>query len=224
MNTDHLLQKRIFSTGILLLVTVLLGIFIVPLFPAEALKYLYPAFFSGIFLFSALTLTKDNSLLLKAALFIVALLWVNVFLHQKVLGIISRALQFIFFFFLVAALIKQVASTDVVRRKAIVDAITGYFLLGLAFTMLVLFASILLPNAYNLQGPVLGEISGESNLEPVREYMYYTFITYTTTGYGDIFPRHPATKSLAMLIGVSGQLYVATILAMLIGKYSSYHK
>jgi ion channel len=52
------------------------------------------------------------------------------------------------------------------------------------------------------------------------DYLYYTFVSFTTIGYGDIVPRAAYTKSLAMLIGVSGQIYVAVIIAMLIGKYA----
>ena len=51
--------------------------------------------------------------------------------------------------------------------------------------------------------------------------LYYTFMTFTTTGYGDIAPTHPISKSLAVLISVVGQLYVAVVIAMLVGKYAS---
>ena len=46
-------------------------------------------------------------------------------------------------------------------------------------------------------------------------------MTYTTTGYGEVVPKHPFSKSLTVLITGSGQLYVAIIIAMLIGKYAS---
>lgn len=57
--------------------------------------------------------------------------------------------------------------------------------------------------------------------ETLGEFIYYTFMTYTTAGYGHVEPIIPVAKSLAILISVSGQLYVATIVSLLIGKYVS---
>jgi voltage-gated potassium channel len=44
-------------------------------------------------------------------------------------------------------------------------------------------------------------------------------VNYTTLGYGDILPQLPFAKSLAILMSVSGQIYLAVIIAMLAGKY-----
>jgi hypothetical protein len=51
--------------------------------------------------------------------------------------------------------------------------------------------------------------------------LYYTFVTYTTTGYGDILPASQFAKTFTILIGISGQLYVAIIIALLVGKFSA---
>ena len=49
--------------------------------------------------------------------------------------------------------------------------------------------------------------------------MYFTFINLTTTGFGDFLPLTPLAKSLSVLISITGQLYTAIIIAMLVGKY-----
>jgi ABC-type uncharacterized transport system permease subunit len=103
-----------------------------------------------------------------------------------------------------------------VNLQVIIDAITGYFLLGLAFSTMVMMVAALVPDSYNVVHESLFE-----KYEPLKDYFYYAFVTYTTTGYGDIVPLKPISKSLAILIGVSGQLYIAVIIAMLIGKFSS---
>jgi hypothetical protein len=41
----------------------------------------------------------------------------------------------------------------------------------------------------------------------------------STVGYGDITPRIPETQTLAYLMAISGQLYVAIIMAFLVGKF-----
>jgi len=52
----------------------------------------------------------------------------------------------------------------------------------------------------------------------IVNFVYYTFITMSTVGYGDITPRIPETQTLAYFLSVSGQLYVAIIIAFLVGK------
>ena len=84
--------------------------------------------------------------------------------------------------------------------------------------MVVAVISVQIPNAYNVNFSL--NIAAEE-LEPVQDTIYYTFMTFTTTGYGDIAPTHPFSKSLAVLISVCGQLYIAVIIAMLVGKYAS---
>jgi Ion channel len=46
--------------------------------------------------------------------------------------------------------------------------------------------------------------------------IYFSFVTLTTTGYGDIVPLHPYTRSLANIEAIIGQLYPATLLARLV--------
>ena len=57
--------------------------------------------------------------------------------------------------------------------------------------------------------------------ETSMDIPYYTLITLTTAGYGDITPVLPIAKSLSMFIAVTGQFYVAVIVAIIVGKYSS---
>jgi len=53
------------------------------------------------------------------------------------------------------------------------------------------------------------------------ERVYFTLITLTTTGYGDITPTAPISKSLSLLIAICGQFYVAVIVAIIVGKFSN---
>lgn len=53
------------------------------------------------------------------------------------------------------------------------------------------------------------------------ELVYYTLVTMTTVGYGDITPQLPAAKSLSMFIAISGQFYIATVVAIIVGKYAN---
>ncbi len=48
------------------------------------------------------------------------------------------------------------------------------------------------------------------------DFIYFSFVTLTTVGYGDIAPVHPFARSLCNVEAVIGQLYPATLLARLV--------
>ena len=53
-------------------------------------------------------------------------------------------------------------------------------------------------------------------------YLYFSFVTLTTLGYGDIAPVTPLARSLAVLVAVTGQLFVAVMLARVVALYVSH--
>ncbi|WP_420422025.1 potassium channel family protein [Simkania sp.] len=52
--------------------------------------------------------------------------------------------------------------------------------------------------------------------------LYYSFVTLTTLGYGDIIPLFPGAKFLSIIEAITGQLYIATVIARLLGLYLSH--
>jgi|HubBroStandDraft_6_1064221.scaffolds.fasta_scaffold1010735_1 hypothetical protein len=57
---------------------------------------------------------------------------------------------------------------------------------------------------------------GTRPIQAAGTILYFSFVTLTTIGYGDIVPLHPLARSLANLEGIIGQLYPATLLARLV--------
>ena len=69
----------------------------------------------------------------------------------------------------------------------------------------------------------LGEPNAFSGLAPLRDNLavaanliYFSFVTLTSVGYGDIVPVHPFARGLANIEAIIGQLYPATLLARLV--------
>ena len=51
------------------------------------------------------------------------------------------------------------------------------------------------------------------------DFMYYSFVTLTTLGYGDITPLTQTTRSLAILEAITGVFYTTVLVARLVGVY-----
>jgi hypothetical protein len=91
----------------------------------------------------------------------------------------------------------------------IVGAVLLYLLIALAFVSLFMLVGLQIPNAFS--GLVF-----EDNEKLASNLIYFSFVTLTSTGYGDIYPVHPIARSLCNLETIIGQLYPATLLARLV--------
>jgi voltage-gated potassium channel Kch len=122
----------------------------------------------------------------------------------------------IFFLVIVGTLIKQIATAREVTAGVILGSIAGYLLLGIIYSIFVTVIIQNDPGAYSAQANVTpGE--GLNASMP----MYFSYVTLASLGYGDIVPLKPYTRSLSTFIAVSGQFYIAIIVALLVGKFSA---
>ena len=60
-----------------------------------------------------------------------------------------------------------------------------------------------------------------STAQGFHDYLYFSFVTMTTLGYGDVTPISSTAKSTTIIIAVAGQLYLTILVAMLVGKFLS---
>jgi hypothetical protein len=186
------------ANAILLFFTII-TVFIVPLFHPKYQNLLYSLSLSFVFIFAVMAIKNNRKSILRMFIFIIVTIWVSFFSELEFLRQIFKAFNFLFFIFLVYSLIKQVSSTETVNAKVLVDAITGYLLLGFAYSLIVAIVAATVPEAYNANFYGTDPINA---LNPMYNNLYYTFMTFTSTGYGDITPTNPIAKSLAILISV----------------------
>jgi Ion channel len=86
-------------------------------------------------------------------------------------------------------------------------AVAAYLLLGLVWGYSYELVAALHPGAF---------ASALATAREDRSLVYFSFVTLTTVGYGDVTPVHPAARSLALLEALTGQLYPAILLARLV--------
>jgi len=200
----------------LLLVCVCILIFIVPIFPVVSHKLLFNIFLTVVFLTAVLAMEKNQKIYLLGAVTNIILEWIANSLDMQIVSVLSSIFSILFFTFIVVTLIVQIAKTKRATIRVIMEAINGYLLLGIVFALLITLSMLFEPRAFSFvqESAELGK-----QVTHFGDYLYHAFVNYTTLGYGDITPQLPFAKSLAILMSVSGQIYLAVIIAMLVGKY-----
>lgn len=105
--------------------------------------------------------------------------------------------------------LRNVLVGGAVDANRLVGAVCVYLLAGIALSMLNLLIADLLP----------GSFAGLGDRTDAGELIYYTFVTMTTLGYGDVVPVRPLARTLGYLTAVAGQFYIAILVGLLIGVY-----
>jgi Ion channel len=92
-----------------------------------------------------------------------------------------------------------------VTLQAVAGALAIYLLVGLTFALVISFLSYVGPT-YFAQGT-----------QSLSQQTYFSFTTMTTTGYGDLTPATPIGHALAVLEMLVGQIYLVTVIGLLVG-------
>jgi voltage-gated potassium channel len=210
--------KSVVTWDILLVISVFLCAFVIPVFPQSWGQAPVRIGFTMIFISGVLTKEKRNWRILYLALAAFVMQWLSQIFQWESIEDISRILNILFFLFVIFSLIHEMATAKVVTARVIMASISGYLLMGLIYSGLITAIIQRDPGAFNIT--LTGNRTAEATAH-LSESLYYGFVTLATLGYGDMVPLKPYSRSLATLITVSGQLYVATIIGILIGKFAA---
>lgn len=126
------------------------------------------------------------------------------------LWLLHSFLLVVFLLLMASATAKRVLFSGFFDRNAIVGAICVYLLLGLIWAMIYMILEIVLPGSF--KGITHNDPSAVS-----MEFVYYSYISISTMGYGDITPQLPLARFFSFLEGIIGQFYLAVLVASLVG-------
>ncbi len=109
-------------------------------------------------------------------------------------------------------LLRQVFRAGPVTSHRVKGAIAVYILFALSWAYLYILIDLLVPGAFSMPAAV-GPMGTE---ERDVTLAYFSFVTLTTLGYGDITAVHPTARMFVIMEALMGQLYPATLLARLV--------
>ena len=203
-----------------LLIALLILLFIIPL--ADDLNLVSAPLVRGL-VFSCLLVIGVWSLKGGGRFFTIGMAFVIAGVVLNVLGIRMHSPLFqygsilsLLGFMLVAIsfTLKQVVIGTDITANRLVGAICVYLLLGVIWAMIYTLVNTVSPGSFAGFSP-MNDLGWDS------EWLYFSFVTMTTLGYGDILPVSATARGLAYMQAVVGQFYIAVLVAGLVGAYVS---
>lgn len=125
------------------------------------------------------------------------------------LAIITLASLLLFFVSRIYSALRQVVLAKTVSGNHIVGSICIYLLMGLTWATLYLLILEIFPSAFN-------GLEARPWLNNLFNALYFSFITLTTVGYGDISPALPIAQFFVFLESIIGSFYLAIMVASLV--------
>jgi hypothetical protein len=199
-----------------LLLILLVFFFLSPFVKSTTNSFILAIFYIPLLISGVATVTENRVLKLFAFATAAIVLVFNI-LHQNFPSKTYTGCWYfsivIFFFLLISVLMHQVFRDGPVSRHRIRGAVAAYLLIGLTWTYIYLLIALLFEGAFSFP-PTTAVHPDDPSLQSTLAY--YSFVTLTTVGYGDIVPIHPAARMFAILEALIGMLYPATLLARLV--------
>lgn len=209
----------------LLLLFIFLSAFINPIIPSERIQvWVFDVLMTGVIIFGVTSLRFKKQKFIKLAYFgliTTILLWLNQFLGKDYFTLITFLVLIAFIVYITYSMIVHVSISQKVTKIMLLNAINSYLLLGIISAYLFALLNVIYESFFTHSNQSIFENVTNPNF---HDLIYFSYVTLTTLGYGDLTPAIPLAKSLAMIVSITGQLYLTILVAMLVGKYLSQPK
>jgi hypothetical protein len=134
----------------------------------------------------------------------------QIILDNKILAYIDFVVELSVFALMIGMVIIKVFEGGSVTIHRVVGSIVAYMLIGNAWAIMFQFLYIQIPGS--MQIPAVYTESGVPN----SVFLYFSFTTLTTTGYGEILPVHAAARTLVIIEQLIGVLYPVVLIGRLV--------
>jgi len=156
-------------------------------------------------------ISGKNLLFLLVASITFIIQWINLVKGETLaVHLIMLIISIIFWGWVTISVLRQISKENEVSIQVIYGAISGYILIGLMGAMVAAMIELVIPGSYNFSVIIEYDYS---------DFFYFSFVTLTTLGYGDITPVNRPAETLSIVLSLAGQLYMTILIAILIGKF-----
>ena len=135
--------------------------------------------------------------------------------HQILQAAVHHVLLVLFLGFAAAVILRNLFEGTAVTGDEVLGAVCGYVLAAGMWANAYALTEILAPGSFSVSPELAKELSSWEGRHAL--FNYFSLVTLTTMGYGDVTPVRPPATALAMLEAVFGQFYIAVVVAQLVG-------
>jgi voltage-gated potassium channel len=217
MKLNNEFDKYLFANRYLILfIATILQVFLVTFFPDDQISIVNGLTFS-LFILANINLIRDSKQIIYVMIFFalagIILEWIPeksdlgqiIFPYEKVVAIV-------FIGVVISQIVRQIIKSKSVDANVILGVITIYIMFGLV------------AGECNLLIYFFDNDAFIGNIDPsdTSDFKYFSYVTMTTLGYGDISPLSQMARATAVFFSLIGQIYLAVVIAFIVGKYVSH--
>ena len=180
------------------------------------LRFLLDIFFSAIFIIGIYAVSNRKRYIVIAALLALPMiisLWAKYIIVSDYVIIVGRLFGILFFGFAIFHISRFIFESKDVTKDVLFAAIVVYLFMAILWAFTYGLLELIQPGSFNFV-----KAQGQDSM---RLFLYYSFVTITTLGYGDITPMTAKANSLAVVEAVVGQIYLVVLVAWLVGMHVS---
>jgi hypothetical protein len=211
--TKTLYKDRFLFLIVIIVAMIVLGPFLEGFI---GLRFFMDLLFSIIFVTTIYAASqKRNHIIFAIVLLVPTLfaLWTDEIPINHTLLTLGYACGLILFAFAIISIVVYIFSEEVVTRQTISAAVVVYLLIALMWTFIYRLIAILYPASFAIAH---AKLQHAENM-----YLYFSLVTITTLGYGDITPLGNQAIALSVLEAITGQIYLVVVVAWFVGLFVS---
>ena len=178
--------------------------------------------FTLVLLWALYTVAGSRRVLILAALMLVptmASTWLADPGQEIYLAYVDNITNIIYFTLICAFLGQYILTTRRVTLEVIFAAMCLYMILAILWAAIYTNLELYYTNAFTFNGQLAGD-AGVVQGSIFRQMIYFSFVTLSTLGYGDILPVHKVSQSWAGVEAMIGQFFIAIVIARLVSVYT----
>jgi hypothetical protein len=206
-------ERRFFILLVLILLTIVLTPFLDQFIET---RILMDVFLTTIFISIIFAIRSKRAHVIIAsilALPLIASTWSFYYFESTQIGLLTRIFGALFFGYAVIIILQTIVRSTEITREIIFAAVVAYLLIALMWAFLYMTLELVIPGSFSIP---------ESSIrQETMRFEYFSFVTITTLGYGDITPLSNRASALTLLEALIGQIYLVVLVAWLVGMHVS---
>ena len=210
-----------------LLVSLVVTVILAPVLEAHRLSG--SILISIVLLTGILAVRRERHVLVATLVFFIpalAAIWISESFEstQSSVPVVAQSLLALYLLLIAVVVLLAVLGHEKVTPQTVVGAVCVYLLIAFVFACLYGIVEFSMPGSLDFSGTRIGANDPAMANTAFPRLLYFSFVTLTTLGYGDILPVSGAARSLTICETLAGQLFLAAFIARLVGSMIVTHR